>query len=100
MTATKKTPNEATKPAGESTAKAPVVESGKATAPKPDKSKRQALKVTALGERFRRANLEFSRKPRLICLDDLSEAQVKAIQAEPRLSVVEVELDVELDAEE
>lgn len=98
MTATKKAPNEATpKPGGESAAKSSGEESSKATAPKPDKGKsqRQALKVTALGERFRRANLEFSRKPRLICLDDLSEAQVKAIQAEPRLSVVEVELDAE-----
>lgn len=55
------------------------------------KAKRKVLKVTALAESLRRANLQFSRKTRTLYQDDLSEAQVKAIKAEPRLSVVESE---------
>jgi len=55
------------------------------------KTKRKVLKVTALAESFRRANLQFSRKTRTLYVDDLSEAQVKALKAESRLSVVEGE---------
>lgn len=58
------------------------------------------LKVTARGDSFRRANLQFGSKQRLLIVDELSEAQLKAIKNEPRLVVVEDEIDAEIDAEE
>lgn len=61
------------------------------------KAKRQVLKVTATGESFRRANLQFGRKARLLFVDDLSEAQLKMIRNEPRLVVVEDVIDEVLD---
>lgn len=61
------------------------------------KAKRQVLKVTALGESFRRANLQFGRKSRTLFVDDLSEAQLKMIRNEPRLVVVEDVIDEVLD---
>ena len=56
------------------------------------------LKVTARGDSFRRANLQFGSKPRQLIVDELSDAQLKAIRNEPRLVVVEDEIDVEIDA--
>lgn len=64
------------------------------------KAKRQVWKVTALGESFRRANLQFGRKARTLFVDDLSEAQMKMIDNEPRLVVVKDEVDAEIDANE
>lgn len=113
MTTKKTQPKTATAPKADDSAKAPEAgvvaatqepvkdpaakdgapnDQGSAKAPDA-KAKRKVLKVTAHGESFRRANLQFSRQARTLYLDDLSEAQVKALKAEPRLSVVEDEVE-------
>lgn len=63
------------------------------------KAKRQVLKVSARGETFRRAGLAFSRKERRLYVDELTDDQVDALKAEPRLIVVEGEEEVEETAE-
>lgn len=94
MTAKNTQPGQGAKePEKKEPAKDPAAKDGTSNA-KPDaKAKRQVLKVTALAETFRRANLQFGRKTRTLYLDDLSEAQVKALKGEPRLSVVEDEAE-------
>ena len=67
--------------------------STKAGAKSGAKAKRNVLKVRAMGERFRRAGLAFGRNETVLYVDDLSADQIKALKAEPRLSVVEGQVD-------
>jgi len=66
---------------------------GKAGAKSGAKAKRSVLKVRALGERFRRAGMSFGPRETVLYVDDLSADQIKALKAEPRLSVVEGQVD-------
>lgn len=80
-------------------AKDPAAKEGasntKSSAKPAAKGKRQVLKVSSRGDSFRRAGLAFSRKERRLYVDELSDGQVDALKAEPRLIVVEGEEEVE-----
>ncbi len=54
-----------------------------------------ALRVSSRPASFRRAGFEFSRTPRDLVLEELSEAQIRQLNNEPLLSVHEVEIEVE-----
>jgi hypothetical protein len=58
------------------------------------KKKVPVLEVTAKSERFRRAGISFSKNVTRLVVADLKDEQIKAIKAEPMLSVVEVTADV------
>jgi len=60
--------------------------------------KRNVLKVRALGERFRRAGLSFGPRETVLDVDTLTDEQLAALKAEPRLAVVEDQVDVQADA--
>ena len=72
-----------------------------ATSPKASKVKpdptlpRKALKVISSQPGFRRAGYAFGPEPVTIPLDELSPEQVEAIENEPKLVAVEVELPPE-----
>ncbi|MCJ8285108.1 HI1506-related protein [Halomonas sp.] len=61
------------------------------------KEKRDALRVRALGERFRRAGLAFGRNETVLYVDELSDDQVAALKAEPRLVVIEDRLHEQVE---
>lgn len=59
---------------------------------KPEKAK--GLRIAAKSDTFRRAGLTFTREPTDVPLAVLSEAQIKALKAEPMLAVVECEIEL------
>jgi Mu-like prophage FluMu N-terminal domain len=52
-----------------------------------------ALRITALPEKFRRAGLAFTRQPTVILIDDLTQEQEDALRAETMLVVEQVTVD-------
>ena len=72
---------------------------GKAGAKSGTKPKRDVLLVSARGESFRRAGLGFGRQPRIVFVDQLSDAQVEAIKTEKHLVVVEDQVEDERPSE-
>ena len=63
-------------------------------------STRPGLRVSSRGERFWRAGIQFTREPQDLPLNDLNEEQIDAIQGESMLVVEEVDIDIEVAADE
>lgn len=60
--------------------------------PKNDAKTKLALRISAKTDNFRRAGLAFTRTPIDMPMDDLTQAQIAALKAEPMLVVAEVEI--------
>lgn len=55
--------------------------------------KRKVLRVSSRPESFRRAGMQFTRRERVLYVDELTDKQVAAIKAERRLAVTEDEVE-------
>lgn len=67
--------------------KAPATKPAEPKATTQEQPTREVLRVRSLAAGFRRAGFGFSPKERVLFLDDLSEDQVRALEAERNLSV-------------
>lgn len=80
-------------------AKAPTTKPAETKDTSKEHPTREVLRVRSLAARFRRAGLGFNQKERVLFLDDLSEDQVEALEAEPNLAVKRDVVPVEPDAD-